>query len=160
MKVEGNLGFAKLISNTSYYHRKEETGYEGTLYNLGFYQIGGVFEHNRDGSTCRHRRPIPCSTATACICRRERPITVRRTRSTTISRTSPRKSACNQRMPTSPLFWTAGVFFSEDRQTYLEQIHDPLLNELSIAATGLPYPDWFVDPNTGLPVPYDPAISQ
>ena len=44
MKIEGNLGFAKLISNTSYFHRKEETGYEGTLYNLGFYQAGGVSE--------------------------------------------------------------------------------------------------------------------
>ena len=59
---------------------------------------------------------------------------------------------------TSPLFWTAGVFFSDDRQTYLEQIHDPLLNELSMAATGLPYTDWFVDPNTGLPVTYDPRF--
>jgi iron complex outermembrane receptor protein len=40
VKVEGNLGFARLISNTSYFHRKEQTGYEGTLYNLGFYQHG------------------------------------------------------------------------------------------------------------------------
>src|ERR1019366_3944407 len=38
LKVEGDLGAAKLISNTSYYHRKEETGYDGTLYDLGFYQ--------------------------------------------------------------------------------------------------------------------------
>jgi outer membrane receptor protein involved in Fe transport len=57
----------------------------------------------------------------------------------------------------SKLFWTTGVFFSEDRQTYLEQIHDPLLNELSMAATGLPYTDWFVDPN-GNPVLYNPAF--
>jgi iron complex outermembrane recepter protein len=58
----------------------------------------------------------------------------------------------------SKLFWTAGLFFSEDRQTYLEQIHDPLLNELSLAATGAPYTDWFVDPNTNLPVLYDPRF--
>ena len=38
IKVEGDLGAVSLISNTSYYHRKEETGYDGTLYNLGFYQ--------------------------------------------------------------------------------------------------------------------------
>ena len=43
MKVEGNVGFAKLISNTSYFHRKEQTGYEGTLYNLGFYQNAVFF---------------------------------------------------------------------------------------------------------------------
>jgi outer membrane receptor protein involved in Fe transport len=58
---------------------------------------------------------------------------------------------------TSPLFWTAGVFFSLNRQTYLEQIHDPLLNELSLAATGAPYTDWFTDPD-GNPVLYDPRF--
>ncbi len=35
LKVEGDLGCAKLISNTSYYHRKEETGYDGTLVQSG-----------------------------------------------------------------------------------------------------------------------------
>src|ERR1700731_3068486 len=38
LKLEADLGATKLISNTSYYHRQEETGYDGTLYNLGFYQ--------------------------------------------------------------------------------------------------------------------------
>jgi len=56
MKIEGNLGFAKLISNTSYFHRKEQTGYEGTLYNLGFYQ-SGVFL-NDDGSSASTTYPL------------------------------------------------------------------------------------------------------
>jgi iron complex outermembrane recepter protein len=45
IKIEGDLGAAKLISNTSYFHRREETGYDGTLYNLGFYQtfLGGFY---------------------------------------------------------------------------------------------------------------------
>src|SRR6184192_3164166 len=38
LRIQGDLGPAQLISNTSYYHRREQTGYEGTLYNLGFYQ--------------------------------------------------------------------------------------------------------------------------
>src|SRR5438477_1532312 len=38
LRIQGELGPAQLISNTSYYHRREQTGYEGTLYNLGFYQ--------------------------------------------------------------------------------------------------------------------------
>src|SRR3982074_2229699 len=38
LKIEADLGATKLISNTSYYHRQDETGYDGTLYNLGFYQ--------------------------------------------------------------------------------------------------------------------------
>ncbi len=56
LKIEGNLGFAKLISNTSYYHRSEETGYDGTLYNLGFYQ-SGVFL-NGDGSPASSPYPL------------------------------------------------------------------------------------------------------
>ena len=32
--------------------------------------------------------------------------------------------------PNAKLVWTTGVFFSDNRQSYLEQIHDPMLNEL------------------------------
>src|SRR6516162_1027910 len=39
LKIQGDLGAAQFISNTSYYHRQNQDGYEGTLYNLGFYQI-------------------------------------------------------------------------------------------------------------------------
>ena len=38
LKIEGNFSGFQLISNTSYYHRENTTGYDGTLYNLGFYQ--------------------------------------------------------------------------------------------------------------------------
>src|SRR5271166_710252 len=38
LKIEGDLGAAKLISNTAFYRRREQTGYDGTIYNLGFYQ--------------------------------------------------------------------------------------------------------------------------
>jgi outer membrane receptor protein involved in Fe transport len=58
--------------------------------------------------------------------------------------------------PTAALIWTTGLFFSNDRQSYFEQIHDPLLNELSLAATGQPYTAFFVDPN-GNPVTYQPG---
>src|SRR6516165_4976077 len=38
LKIQGDLGSATLISNTSFYHRENTTGYEATLYNLGYYQ--------------------------------------------------------------------------------------------------------------------------
>jgi iron complex outermembrane recepter protein len=148
MKIEGNLGFAKLISNTSYFHRKEQTGYEGTLYNLGFYQsavflgtstpyplLDGAGLHLPAGAT-DYRSPNSIDNGQQNITQEIR-----------------LQSADS----TSPLFWTTGVFFSINRQTYLEQIHDPLLNELTLAATGLPYTAWFVDP-TGAPVLYDPRF--
>jgi iron complex outermembrane recepter protein len=149
MKVEGNLGFAKLISNTSYFHRTEQTGYEGTLYNLGFYQsavflgastpfplLDGTGLHLPAGAT-DYRSPNSIDNGQQNITQEIR---------------------LQSADTTSPLFWTAGVFFSTDRQTYLEQIHDPLLNELTMAAIGLPYTSLFVDPGTGLSVTYDPRF--
>ena len=64
--------------------------------------------------------------------------------------------------PTARLLWTTGVFANENRQTYLEQIHDPMLNQLTQAVLGLPYTDVFCYLNnagacTG-PDAYDPAF--
>src|SRR5499427_5484057 len=39
LKIQGDFGSVQLISNTAYYHRQNQDGYEGTLYNLGFYQL-------------------------------------------------------------------------------------------------------------------------
>ena len=38
IKVEANLGFATLFSNTSYYHRDELTAYQGTAFDLAYFQ--------------------------------------------------------------------------------------------------------------------------
>jgi iron complex outermembrane recepter protein len=148
LKVEGDLSFAKLVSNTSYYHRKEETGYDGTLYNLGFYQSffgpdGGLVQpllldgngvHLPPGAT-DYRSPASIDNFQQNFVQEIRLVS---------------------NDPDSKLFWTTGVFFSENRQRYLEQIHDPLLNELTMATAGVPYTDIFVDQN-GNPLPYDPG---
>jgi iron complex outermembrane receptor protein len=150
VKIDGDLGFAHLISNTSYYHRKEETGYDGTLYNLGFYQsevftsasfLPGLYPlidangvHLPPGAT-NYRSPASVDNAQENFAQEVR----------------------LQSNDSGPLNWTMGLFFGLNKQSYLEQIHDPLLNELSIAATGLPYQAFFVDP-TGAPVTYDPRF--
>jgi len=144
LKIEGDLGPVTLISDSSYYHRKEQTGYEGTLYNLGFYQtfFGGVFPlldgdgvHLPPGAT-NYRSP-------ASIDNDQQNLT--------------QEIRLQSADPASRLIWTTGVFFSADRQHYLEQIHDPLLNELTEAVAGVPYTDIFTDPN-GNPVTYDPRF--
>jgi iron complex outermembrane recepter protein len=157
IKVEGNLGFAKLISNTSYYHRDEETGYEGTLYNLGFYQSAVFLNTNPDGSTSPASTPYPLLDGNGVhlppgALNYRAPNSIDNHQQNIVQEIRLQSNDAD-----SKLFWTTGVFFSEDRQTYLEQIHDPLLNELSLAATGLPYSDWFVDPD-GNPVPESPAF--
>src|ERR1700732_422629 len=147
-KVEADLGATKLISNTSYYHRQEETGYDGTLYNLGFYQtfLGPGFTvlnpllldnngvHLPAGAT-NYRSP-------ASVDNYQQNIT--------------EEIRLQSNDPAANLIWTTGVFFSVNRQRYLEQIHDPLLNELTLATTGQNYTNIFTDVN-GNPVPYDPT---
>jgi iron complex outermembrane recepter protein len=38
LKIEADLGRTRLISNTSYYHRNEQTAYQGTMYDLAYFQ--------------------------------------------------------------------------------------------------------------------------
>src|SRR4029077_10656791 len=61
--------------------------------------------------------------------------------------------------PAARLIWTTGVFFNDNRQRYLEQIHDPMLNQLTLATAGVPYTDIFTDLD-GNPIPYDPGYPQ
>ena len=147
LKIEGDLGWAKLISNTSYFHRKEETGYDGTLYDLSFYQsffgpdfgqtnpllLDGTGVHLPAGAT-NYRSPASIDNAQQNITQEIR---------------------LQSNDPSSALNWTTGLFFSSNRQSYLEQIHDPLLNELTNVVAGANYTDIFTD-LSGNPVPYDP----
>jgi len=161
LRITGEFGAFELISNTSYYHRTDTSAYEGTIYNLGFYQSAAVFNslgqdpplpllldgsgvHLPDGAT-DYRSPATVDNG------QQNFVEEVRLQSTD---------------PNSPLAWTTGLFFSNDRQTYLEQIHDPLLNELTQAYLGVDYTDVFcnfdaaagvcTDPYT--PVLYDPRF--
>jgi len=43
LKLQWDLGKSQLISNTSYYHRKQNTAYQGTVYDLSYYQTAGAY---------------------------------------------------------------------------------------------------------------------
>ena len=160
LKIEGDLGSVKLISNTSYYHRENQTGYDGTLYNLGYYQTqnaapifpfppwacGDCFPL-LDGSGLhvpgglQYRSPATVDNGQQNI-----------TQEIRLQSTD----------PAAHLVWTAGLFGNVNRQSYLEQIHDPMLNQLTEAVLGAPYTDVFcyLDANgncTG-PDAYDPRF--
>src|SRR6267154_3655788 len=119
LRIQGDLGHAQLISNTSYYHRREQTGYEGTLYNLGFYQTfmgSQILLDNRGvhlpaGAT-DYRSPATVDNGQQNITQEIR---------------------LQSADPNARLLWTTGAFFAENRQSYLEQIHDPQLQELVTA---------------------------
>jgi len=116
LRIQGDLGAAQLISNTSYYHRREQTGYEGTLYNLGFYQtfIGSLTLLDANGvhlpaGATDYRSPATVDNGQQNITQEIR---------------------LQSSDPNAKLLWTTGVFLSVNRQSYLEQIHDPQLQEL------------------------------
>ena len=52
----------QLVSNTSYYHRKEITAYQGTVYDLAYYQSLGWSTTDRRSAAARRRR-LPCRRA-------------------------------------------------------------------------------------------------
>jgi len=150
IKAEGDLGFAKLISNTSFYHRRETTGYDGTLYDLSFYQ-SGVFLDPVSGAPISNPYPLVDGTGVhlpAGALNYRSPATVDNGQQNLTEEIRLQSNDAS-----SKFIWTTGLFFNVNRQSYLEQIHDPLLNELSLAATGQPYTNFFFDDNG--PVVYD-----
>jgi iron complex outermembrane recepter protein len=162
LKIEGDLGKVKFISNSSYYHRQEVTGYDGTLYNLGFYQTQPNAAESAQGATPVF--PVPFNSpgfplldgtglhlpAAASNYRAPAEIDNGQENIT-------QEFRLQSNDPNSPLVWTTGLFFTDNRQSYLEQIHDPLLNELTEAVLGVPYTSVFVGSN-GAPITYVPGF--
>jgi len=144
LRIQGDFGSFQLISNTSYFHRSETSGYDGTLYNLGFYQTFGV----QDGVSY----PLLDSTGIhlpAELANYRSPATVDNNQ-----QNFTQEIRVQSNDPDARLLWTAGLFFSSNRQQYLEQIHDPQLEAFSEAIFGAPYTDIYTyDDGTGNFVP-------
>ena len=161
LKIEGDLGFARFISNTSLYHRQEQTGYEGTEYNLGFYQTFAADGYTDiNGNALQSLAPMPLLNGTgvhlpASIADYASPNSIDNHQQNFIQ-----ELRLVSADPNARLIWTTGLFFSENRQSYLEQIHDPMLNAFSEAVWGEPYTNvfWYTDANgNNDPATYVPA---
>ena len=135
LKIQGDLGAAQFISNTSYYHRQNQDGYEGTLYNLGFYQ---------NPSFAIFPLPYPTGAAYPLLDGSGihlPPGALNYTSPSTVDNSQmnfTQEFRLQSSDPNARLLWTTGLFYSENRQTYLEQIHDPMLSQLQNALIGDP----------------------
>ena len=154
LRLTGDFGDFELIFDSAYYHRRETTGYEGTIYNLGFYQSRAVFASVSSGLPLLldagglHLPPGATDYRS--------PATVDNSQQNIVE-----ELRLQSTDPSSRLSWTTGLFFSSDRQGYLEQIHDPLLNELTTAYYGTTYDQVFCNFSavTGACVtPYQPIL--
>jgi iron complex outermembrane recepter protein len=155
LKIEGDFGKTRFISNTSYYHRQDETGYDGTIYNLGFYQTFNSNVGNNGFIPYLPGVPWPNLDANGV----HLPASIANYRSPADVRNGQANFAQELRLqsndPNSKWTWTTGVFVSWSTQTYLEQIHDPQLDAFWMGVAGVPYSAVFTDPN-GTPILYDP----
>lgn len=146
LKVEADFGPVRFISNTSYYHRDEVTGYDGTLYNLGFYQtLLGLGA----GSLLLDQNGI-------------HPVVpglnyVSPTSINNGQRNFVQELRLQSNEPGSKLFWTAGLFYGSNKQDYLEQLHDPMLQSFLTAAGQGSVSDFFGVGLGSNPIPCDPT---
>jgi iron complex outermembrane recepter protein len=162
LKIEGNFSAFRLISNTSYYHRANTTGYDGTLYNLGFYQqffpFGSIDPLLIDAKGIHLNDPLYNPAGIPGAEGYRSPATVDNRQQ---NFTQEIRLVSND--PHAKIVWTTGLFYANNRQEYLEQIHDPNLGQLLQAiytGTGNALPpgstpnDYIVN---FFGFPYDPA---
>jgi len=150
LKVEWDAGPVTLISNTSYYDRKELVGgYSGTLYNLSYFQhyltsnASSVWGLPALPAADDNGNPIACTnscgnfypllTATGPNAATLGPLAnyVAANRITNAQQNFTQEIRIQNTDTSSRLQWTAGVFYSFDRQQSDEQILDPELPQLT-----------------------------
>ena len=141
LNVQADLGPTRLISTTSYFHRDEISGYDGTLYNLGYYQsqlpaygnAAGVAAFPLLDGTGVHLPPgLTDYRSPASVTNTQRNIT--------------QEFRLQSTDPAARVSWTAGVFYSLDRQFSLEEIHDPMADTLFNQLFGYPIAEFFGTP--------------
>ena len=136
LKVEADLGPVTLISNTSLFHRDEVTGYEGTQYNLSFYQTLGSPDAGYglsfldpaaypliDGNGYHLPAALQSYRSPATVTNKQESVT--------------QEIRLQSNDSGSPLRWTAGLFFSLTREESTEEIHDPLVDLLFLGIYGV-----------------------
>jgi outer membrane receptor protein involved in Fe transport len=150
LNILADLGSVKLISTTSYFHRDETSGYDGTLYNLGYYQsqvaAGAAGVPNSTPPTDAGAAAFPLLDGSgvhlpAGLTNYRAPASV-----TNTQRNITQEFRVQSTDPTSNLGWTAGVFYSLDRQYSLEEIHDPLADTMFNYLFGEPIAAFFGAP--------------
>jgi len=156
VKVETELGKASLISNTSYFTRYELSGYDGTTYNLGYYQ---TFNNPPTGGSLGFVLPTPFFPfITGNGLNPNFPPSVQAYRAngavTNQQQTFAQEFRLQSDDPNAPLVWTTGLFFSKTQQSSTEEIQDPMIASFFQTVFGVPYTSVFTAaPDFVLPVP-------
>ena len=131
LKITWDLGNSQIISNTSYFHRKEITGYQGTVYDLGFFQLlGWPGNPTFGGLGCEADTPPDCPWYPLMdangihlppgFTNFQTPNAMTNTQQNITQEIRWQSSD-----PTSRWTWTLGAFFQEMREGSIEELKDP-----------------------------------
>jgi outer membrane receptor protein involved in Fe transport len=132
VKIESDVGSnATLISNTSYFQRKDLSGYNGTEYNLGYYQTFSEDPAGPTAATPFNGNYYPLIDGNglhlpASLQNYRAPATVTNQQG---NFTQEIRLQSNDQAD-SRFVWTTGLFFSTNRQISVEQINDPMMYQL------------------------------
>jgi outer membrane receptor protein involved in Fe transport len=135
LKMDWELGKSQVIGNVSYFHRKQSTAYQGTVYDLSYYQTAGAYFG------------LPCVPTPAAVDTCPGPVplidgsgmhipSVFGTSYATpnIMSNSQENYAAELRWQSSDesakLHWTTGVFWQLAKQGSLEELRDPQINAM------------------------------
>jgi iron complex outermembrane recepter protein len=143
LNIEKDFGSIRLISTTAYFHRDELSGYDGTLYNLGYYQtlispaidpppVGAGLFPLLDGAGVHLPPGLENYRSPATVTNEQRNIS--------------QEIRLQSSDPTSRIQWTVGGFWSLNRQFSLEEIHDPMADAMFNALLGDTIADYFGAP--------------
>jgi iron complex outermembrane recepter protein len=147
LKVTADFAGMELISNSSYYRRRDESGYSGTLYNLSYYQTlgwaggetappygtipaagsgpyGGSFPCTPQGFSCYPMLDSNGVHLPAALANYRSPGSV-----TNNQDNLTQEIRLQSNDPNARIVWTVGAFYSLNRTYSLEEIHDPMVDQ-------------------------------
>jgi iron complex outermembrane receptor protein len=156
LKITADFGSMQFISNSSYYRRRDLSGYDGTLYNLSYYQtLGwqggetsalGTIPASGSGPYAYAGTPyagssLPCTGPQGVACYPlldgngvHLPAAIANYRSpasvTNNQDNITQEFRLQSNDPNARIVWTVGAFYSLNRTFSLEQIHDPMVDQL------------------------------
>ena len=149
LKIVWDLGKTQLISNSSYYHRNELTGYQGTVYDLAYFQsqswlIGSC------GSASTTPVP-PCSwypliNASGIHLPAGFQNEVTPNQMTNKQATWTQEIRWQSNDDSSAWKWTVGTFWSLSKETSIEELKDTQIIPFWTALFGIPPSAWFYLP--------------
>ncbi|MBV8144417.1 MAG: TonB-dependent receptor, partial [Gammaproteobacteria bacterium] len=137
LRMDWDLGKSEIIANASYYHRDQTTAYQGTVYDLGYYQAAGAYfgipcaasPAAPNGPTCPYPTPlldgsgmhIPPQFGTSYA-------------TPNVMTNSQRNYTAELRWqssePSAKLSWTTGVFWQLAEEGSIEELKDPQINAM------------------------------